>query len=88
MKFELHIQRSYKLKKAKIMFGWHVISSLNTQQLFLGFSGSSLPRPRAIPSGREGWDKKSYNRVQRVSWLESHYDSHLAAACTYTWAWR
>ena len=58
MKFELHIQRSYKLKKkAKIIFGWHVISSLNTQQLSLGFSGSSLPRPRAIPSGREGWGK-------------------------------
>ena len=91
MEIELHIQRSYKLKKKpKIIFGWHVISSLNTQQLFLGFSGSSLPRPRAIPSGREGWDKKSLqscsthqlarqNRIITQTWQQLAYIHGLGA---------
>ena len=40
------------------------------------------------PQGGRDGTTKAYNRVQRISWLESHNDSHVAATHIYTWAWR
>ena len=68
---------------------WSWAAMIKPQQLSLGFCGSLLPRPRLdYPQGGRNGRRKAYNRIQRVSLLESHGDSHLVAACIYTWAWR
>ena len=57
--------------------------------VFLTFTSSSASLALKVPiaqtiarypqGGRHG-TRKAYNRVQRISWLESHNDSHVAAS--------
>ena len=55
-------------------------------------AGHSSHTPRVKVKARHNYShrqtRKAYNRVQRISWLESHNDSHVAATYIYTWAWR